>query len=261
VIADPRPLAGRRVLVTRAAHQLGKLSDQLREAGAIPVEVPVLEIQPPESFERLDAALRQFSSYDWLILTSANTVRALADRAKKLRRPLVQHESLKVAAIGDGTVKAAMEAGLEVTLVPASNVAESLVEALVGQVAGARVLFARATLARDVIPDSLRAAGAQVDVAYAYKNGIPAGAPEQLRGALAEDLDAAAFTSSSSVTHLKSAAAEAGLAWPFSGVAAISVGPVTSKTLREEGWEPAAEAKVSDIPGLVKAVAEYFAGS
>lgn len=250
-------VAGRHVLVTRAAHQMGKLSQQLREVGAIPVEVPVLEIQPPESFAELDAAIGNFSSYDWLILTSANTVRALAERAKKLRMPLVQHDSLKVAAIGEGTAKAAAEAGLNVTLVPAFNVAESLVSALHGKVTGSRVLFARATLARDVIPDSLRTAGAQVDVAYAYRNGIPAKAPEQLRRALQEGLDAATFTSSSSVTHLKAAAA--GLAWPFDGVAAISIGPVTSGTLREEGWEPAAEAKVSDIPGLVSAVAEYFA--
>ncbi len=68
---SPRPLAGRRVLVTRASHQIGTLSDKLLEAGMIPVEVPVIEIQPPESFERLDASLREFSSYDWLILTSA----------------------------------------------------------------------------------------------------------------------------------------------------------------------------------------------
>lgn len=253
------PLAGRRILVTRAAHQVGILSEKLREAGMIPVEVPVLEIQPPESFERLDTCLQEFSSYDWLILTSANTVRALADRAKKLGMPLVQHESLKVAAIGEGTAKAAMEAGLEVTLVPVIHVAESLVSALQGKVTGARVLFARATLARDVIPDALRAEGAQVDVAYAYKNGIPAEAPDQLRQAIAEGLDAAAFTSSSTVTHLKEAATAAGLGWPFPDVAAISVGPVTSKTLREENWEPAAEAQVSDIPGLVKAVTEYFA--
>ena len=78
-----RPLTGRRVLVTRAVHQIGTLSEKLREAGAIPVEVPVLEIQPPVSFADLDVALRRFSNYDWLILTSANTVRALVDRAKR----------------------------------------------------------------------------------------------------------------------------------------------------------------------------------
>lgn len=251
-------LAGRRVLVTRAAHQMGKLSELLRQAGATPVEVPVLEIQPPESFEALDAALRRFSTYDWLILTSANTVRAIADRARQLGLRLEQPGSLKVAAVGEGTAKAAVEAGLKVTFVPVNYVAESLVAGLAGEASGAKVLLARAAVARDVIPDALRAVGAQVDLVDAYQNGIPAGASEQLRQALAEGLGAATFTSSSSVTHLRAAANAAGLVWPFEGVAAISIGPITSKTLREEGWEPAAEAAVSDIPGLVEAVAGYF---
>ncbi len=257
--ADSGPLAGRRILVTRAAHQIGKLSDKLREVGMIPVEVPVLEIQPPESFDDLDAALRGISSYDWLILTSANTVRSLADRANQLGLTLGQPESLNVAAIGEGTAKVATEVGLKVTIVPVLYVAESLVSELVGQISGARVLLARAAVARDVIPVALREAGAQVDVVDVYRNGIPAGAADQLRQALADGLDAATFTSSTSVTHLKAAATAAELAWPFPGVAAISIGPITSRTLREQGWEPAAEAEVSDIPGLVEAAAEYFA--
>lgn len=255
------PLTGRRILVTRAAHQVGTLSERLLEAGAIPVEVPVLEIQPPDSFADLDAALLRFSNYDWLILTSANTVRALVDRAMHLGFALVQPELLKVAAVGEGTAKAATEAGLKVTIVPVSNVAESLVSSLEGRMSGAKVLLARAAVARDVIPDSIREAGALVDVVNAYKNGIPAGAADQLRQALTDGLDAATFTSSSSVTHLKAAATTAGLDWPFHGVAAISIGTITSKTLREEGWEPAAEAEVSDIPRLVKAIAKLFAPS
>jgi uroporphyrinogen-III synthase/uroporphyrinogen III methyltransferase/synthase len=247
-------------MVTRAAHQIGKLSEQLLAVGAIPVEVPVLEIQPPESFADLDGALRQFATYSWLILTSSNTVRVLTERAEQLGLPLVQPDSLKVAAVGEGTAKAASEAGLKVDLIPESYVAEGLISAVEGHAAGARILLARAAVARDVIPDALRNAGAQVDVVDAYRNGIPAGAPEQLRWALAEGLDAVTFTSSSSVAHLKAAATATGLAWPFVSVAAISIGPITSKTLREEGWEPAAEAKVSDIPGLVTAVAGYFAG-
>jgi uroporphyrinogen-III synthase len=253
------PLAGRRVLVTRAVHQIGKLSAKLREAGAIPVEVPILEIQPPESFESLDAALRNFSRYDWLILTSANTVRALETRAKMLGLSLGQHNRLKVAAIGEGTAKTAEEAGLRVTFVPVTNVAESLILGLKGQVSGACILLARATKARDVIPGALQEAGALVDVVDAYQNVIPAGAPGELRRALAEGLDAATFASSSSVTHLRAAAVAADLAWPFPGVEAFSIGPITSGTLREQNWEPAAEAKVSDIDGLVRAVSEFFA--
>jgi len=248
------PLAGRRVLVTRAAHQASKLSDGLRALGAEPVEVPVLEIRPPISFDPLDAALRQLDSYDWLILTSANTARALAERAAELRIALAQPARLKVAAIGEATAEAARKAGLQVALVPEAYVAESLVEGLLARAAGQRILLARAAVARDVIPDALREAGAEVDVVDAYRNVLPEAAPEQLRRAIADGLDAATFTSSSSATHLAEAARKAGIEWPFEGVPAVSIGPITSQTLRDLGWPPAAEASPSDIPGLVAAI-------
>lgn len=248
------PLAGRRVLVTRAAHQASKLSDGLRALGAEPVEVPVLEIRPPISFDPLDAALRQLDSYDWLILTSANAARALAERAAALRIALAQPARLKVAAIGEATAEAARKAGLQVALVPEAYVAESLVEGLLARAAGQRILLARAAVARDVIPDALREAGAEVDVVDAYRNVLPEAAPEQLRRAIADGLDAATFTSSSSATHLAEAARKAGIEWPFEGVPAVSIGPITSQTLRDLGWPPAAEASPSDIPGLVAAI-------
>ena len=247
-------LAGKRVLVTRAVHQAGKLSEGLRALGAEPVEVPVLEICPPSSFDRLDLALRQFDSYDWLILTSANTLGALADRAAALEILLLQSAAMKVAAVGEATAAAARKAGFEVTLVPESYVAESLVEGLANQASGQRILLARAAIARDLIPEALRRIGAEVDVVDAYQNALPETAPEQLREALAEGLDAATFTSSSSASHLAEAARKAALPWPFAGLPAVSIGPITSQTLRELGWEPAAEANPSDIPGLIDAV-------
>jgi len=255
---NPLPLAGRRVLVTRAAHQAGKLSDGLRRLGAEPVEVPVLKIFPPKSFVPLDAALRDLESYHWLILTSANTVRALVERSAAIGVAPGQFDDLQVAAVGESTAKAAREAGFSVTFVPESYVAESLLEGLLAQAKSQRILIARAAVARDVIPDALRAAGATVSVVEAYQNLMPDEAPGLLRQALAQGIDAATFTSSSSVRHLASAAAEAQVAWPFGGVVACSIGPVTSQTLRESGWEPAVEASKSDVQGLIEAVAEVL---
>ena len=252
------PLAGRRVLVTRAAHQAGKLSEGLRAKGAEPVEVPVLEIFPPEDFEPLDRALRQLDEYDWLILTSANAVRALAERAAALGLVFGSMESLKVAAIGPATASEARNAGFSVALIPENYVGESLVASLKGEAVGKRILLARAAVARDVIPDALRAVGATLDVVDTYKNRMPATAPKQLRQALAEGVDAATFTSSSSVLHLADAARAAGLSFPFAGVAAVSIGRITSATLREAGWEPSIEASQSDIPGLVGAVVKLL---
>ncbi|MGH9606820.1 MAG: uroporphyrinogen-III synthase [Terracidiphilus sp.] len=313
------PLTGRRILVTRAAHQAGKLSDGLRALGADPVEVPVLEIRPPESFAALDAALRRLAgsptapfsttvpssttapcpilsassaervgspetsqhtvkpAYDWLIFTSANTVRTLVKRAAQLGIALVPqsqtdmgapgldfqtwegHNSRPfVAAIGQATAAAARNAGFTVSLVPESYVAESLVSDLAARAAGKRILLARAAVARDVIPDALRQAGAQVDVVDAYRNVLPEFSPELLRHAIEQPIDAVTFTSSSSATHLAEAARRAGAQFPFAGVPAISIGPITSQTLRDLNWEPAAEANPSDIPGLIAAIQEVL---
>jgi uroporphyrinogen-III synthase/uroporphyrinogen III methyltransferase/synthase len=251
----------------------------------------VIEIQPPVDLVPLDNALLSLETYDWLILTSANTVRALTDRAQELGVPLTPGPRLQVAAVGEATATAARQSGLPVALVPEHYVAESLVVDLLnearcsdalkghdfsraenisqksgalapeGSLQGLKFLIARAEVARDVIPDALRAAGATVDVVDAYRNVMPAAAPELLRAALEKGIDAATFTSSSSVMHLADAARAAGIAFPFAGVAAISIGPITSQTLRDLGWEPAAEASVSDVPGLIDAVASLISAS
>jgi uroporphyrinogen-III synthase len=249
-----QPLAEQRVLVTRALHQAGKLSEALRALGAEPVEVPVLEIVAPASFEPLDEALRNLARYDWLILTSVNTIQALTARAALVGVNPTDAEGLQVAAIGSATAEVARHNGFNVAVVPDEYVAESLLELLRDQLAGKRVLLPRAAVARDLIPDALRAAGTEVDVVEAYRNGLPEAAPELLRRALANRLDAATFTSSSSATHLAEAARVAGVAWPFADVPAVSIGPITSQTLRELGWPPAAEATPSDIAGLIDAI-------
>jgi len=251
------PLTGRRVLVTRAAHQAGTLSDGLRVLGAEPIEVPVIEIQPPASYDPLDDALRKLATYDWLVFTSANTVQVIAERAAAFGM-VFSGASPQVAAVGKATAEVARHAGFAVSVVPEAYVAESLVRALRDRLAGKRVLLARAAVARDVIPETLSAAGAQIDVVDAYRNAVPAGAPEQLRAALAHGIDAATFTSSSSATHLAEVARAAGVSFPFAGVAAISIGPITSQTLRELGWPPAAEADPHDISGFIAAVVKLL---
>ena len=267
------PLTNRRILVTRAAHQAGKLSEGLRALGAEPVEVPVLEIRPPENLEPLDAAIGAIASYDWLIFTSSNTVRALAERAATLRAPSISqfHREMggtaplsvspqtQIAAVGSSTAEALRTAGLPVSFVPKNYVTESLISGLKTDWSGKRVLLARAAVARDVIPDALRSAGATVDVVDAYRNVLPEDAPEKLRAALAQKLEAATFTSSSSVMHLAEAASQAGIPFPLAQIPAVSIGPVTTQTLREHNWPPAIEANPHDIPGLIAAIVNLLA--
>jgi uroporphyrinogen-III synthase len=249
-------LTGRTILITRARHQAGKLAGELRERGAEVVEIPSIEIVPPESWEELDRALRRLSQYQWLIVTSANGVHALRSRTAVLRMNPRAVAHLLVAAVGSATAQALRDLGLEPTVTPLEYVAESLVEALGERVRGQNVLLARAAVARDVIPDALRARGAMVDVVDAYRTVIPADSVERVRALLGGEArlpDAATFTSSSTVTNFLALLREAGVSVPV-GMKAVSIGPVTSATLRENGWEPAAEADPHDLGGLVQAV-------
>ena len=255
-MTSPRALAGRRILVTRARHQAGKLSSELAALGAQVIEIPAIEILPPVSWDQLDAALRNLSQYQWLIVTSANAVRSIRERTAALHLDTAGFSHLRIAAVGPSTAQALLEAGLFVTITPEQYVADSLIVAIGDQTRNQRVLIARAAVARDVIPDALVLTGAQVDVIDAYRTVIPEASIRNIAAAFAPGQpapDAATFTSSSTVTNFFRLLESAGLERP-PGLHAVSIGPITSQTLRDHGWEPGAEANPHDIPGLIKAV-------
>jgi uroporphyrinogen-III synthase len=252
VIAD-RPLAGKRIIVTRARHQAGQLSAELAKLGAEAIEIPAIEIVPPKSFAPLDEALRNVRQYEWLIVTSANGVRAIHDRCEALGLWLSSLGHLKIAAVGATTARALEEAGLPVSVVPREYVAESLIKALGDETRNSRVLIVRAATARDVIPEALSKRGAQVDVVEAYRTVIPQDSVDKIAELFAGGpLDAATFSSSSTVTNFFHLLREAGVE-TTAAMLAISIGPITSGTLRDFGWEPAAEADPHDVAGLVAA--------
>ena len=122
------PLTGTRILVGRARHQAGSLSSSLRGLGASVIEIPFIEIRKPKSFVPMDEALKSFTTYDWLILTSANGVEAMWERMRRLRIPRRKLSGLKIAAIGPATKKAIVKHGLKVKMMPEEYVAESVVE-------------------------------------------------------------------------------------------------------------------------------------
>ncbi|MBV8116026.1 MAG: uroporphyrinogen-III synthase, partial [Silvibacterium sp.] len=244
------------ILVTRARHQARQLSAQLTELGAEVIEIPAIEILPPETWDPLDAALRNAQQYQWLIVTSANTVKSIAERLATLGLPASHLGRLKIAAVGPATTRALNEAGLSTSITPEEYVAESLISAIGDQVRGSRVLIARAAVARDVIPEALRAAGAQVDVVDAYRNVIPESSIHRIAEVFAPEQPppaAATFTSSSTVTNFFHLLSAAGLERPR-GMLAVSIGPITTQTLRDHGWKPASEADPHDIPGLIAAI-------
>jgi len=256
------PLAGKTILVTRARQQAGKLSEKLKALGADVIEIPAIEIVPPESFSELDRALRNLSQYQWLIVTSANGAEALGSRMREMGIFSSALAHLKVAAVGSATQRALGKMGLTVAVTPEEYVAESLVEALADRLRGERVLLARAAVARDVIPDALRAKGVAVDVVDAYQTVIPEQSVTAIRtifGPGGQICAAATFTSSSTVTNFLNLLHEAAVDRPKT-MRAVSIGPVTSQTLREHGWEPAAEADPHDLEGLKEAVVRALKG-
>lgn len=247
------PLFGRRVLVTRARRQAGQLSAELAKLGAEAIEIPAIEILPPGSFAALDAALLNLREYQWLIVTSANAVRAIGERWAALGISAADFSNLQIAAIGSKTAHALDEVGLHASVVPKEYVAESLLDALAAKADGAHVLIARATAARDVIPDTLTLRGARVDVVEAYRTVVPRESAAKMAEVFAgAPPDAATFASSSAVANFFLLLDAAGLKRP-SAMLAVSIGPITSQTLREHGWEPASEADPHDIAGLASA--------
>jgi uroporphyrinogen-III synthase len=249
------------VLVTRARHQAGALSAELRKLGAEAIEVPAIEILPPLSFEPLDTALRNLRRYEWLVVTSANAVRAIRERGAEVQVAGADFAHLKIAAVGAGTTGELVEAGLSVSVAAREYVAESLLEVLPGSFGGARALIARAAVARDLIPDALRRRGAQVDVVEAYRTVVPRDSVAKIAEAFAKrPPDCATFTSSSTVTNFFYLLSEAACVRP-EGMMAVSIGPITSRTLREHGWEPVAEADPHDVTGLVAATVRVLGGS
>lgn len=249
------PLAGTRILVGRARHQAGSLSTSLRGLGASVIEIPFIEIRKPQSYGPLDDALKNIKSYDWLILTSANGVEAMWERMRKLRITRRTLERLQIAAIGPATKKAIVKHGLKVKMVPEEYVAESVVKGLRDKVPGKRVLLTRAKVARDVIPEELRSAGALVDVVEAYETVAPEKSRERLRALMrnaSRRPHVVIFTSSSTARNF------AGLLGrvepPLKGMQFASIGPVTSATLRELRMPVAIEAREFTMGGLIRAI-------
>ncbi len=238
---ETRPLSGRIVAVTRARAQASGLASRLRALGAVVVEAPAIRI------EALDGPAPDIERYDLVCLTSPNGVRLLFERLAAAGRDARALAGARVAAIGPGTAAALRGCGVIADVVPERFVAEGLVEAL-ADVPVSRALVARAAEARDVLPDALRSRGAVVDVLALYETVVEPLDADQLEGVRSSDY--VTFTSSSTVKYFFASAGDA----LGPGTRLVSIGPVTSQTLREHGRDPDVEAGRHDIDGLVDAL-------
>jgi uroporphyrinogen III methyltransferase / synthase len=242
------PLAGRSVVVTRTREQASELSAGLAALGATPIEMATIAVaEAGDGGAALREAVARLSSYDWVVLTSANSVERLFGALTDARALA----GVRVAAIGAGTAAALSAHGVAADLVPQGYVGEALVEAFRPLGGGGRVLLPRAAVARDVVPDGLREIGFEVDVVEAYRTVRPELSPALLASVAAAD--AVTFTASSTVTGFLELA---GLARIPPVVACI--GPITAATARQAGVKVDAVAEEHSIAGLLAALVSLF---
>lgn len=251
-----KPLTGRRVVVTRAAEQAGKLAAALTAQGADVVALPTIAIRPPRSWRRLDRALQTLAAFDWLVFTSANAVEAFFDRLWSRGFDLRALADVRLGVVGPGTAEALQRWHLRADCMPRRLVAEALARALIRHgVRGRRVLFPRAEQGRDALAESLTAAGAAVTRVDAYRS-IPV--RYRSRDAVQRLLDppVAAITFASAQTARNFVAAVGTRVLPRlrGHVRVASIGPQTSAALRALGLPADVEASPSTIPALVRAV-------
>jgi uroporphyrinogen III methyltransferase/synthase len=254
------PLKGKRVLITRARRQAGVLAERITALGGVVIELPTIEVVAPGSFAALDGALGRIETYDWLILTSVNGVEPFLSRLQRRGRSVADLKQRKVAAIGSETAKRLQTAGIEVALVPKRFQAEGIIEALdPAEMKGKRVLIARAAQAREILPETLRRWGAEVDVVEAYRTVAPAVAVAGIKRRMRRgQLDVITFTSSSTVGNFVRLLGGGKLS-EIVGTAVIAcIGPITGKTVEELGGRVAITARQFTVDGLVTAMVEFF---
>jgi hydroxymethylbilane synthase len=245
------PLGGKRILVTRAREQAQAFSNDIRALGGEPVELPAIDFAPLTDFAELDAALSETGSYDWVVFTSANGVRAVAERLSARGLGARHLASAKLAAIGPATARALAALGLSVDFVPTRYLGEQVAAELPVE-PGCRVLLLRADLASDVLARGLVERGVKVQDIDAYRTIMPEVKDVDWKG-----IDAITFTSSSTVNNLMDMLGDRKA--DLANADVFCIGPVTAETARAAGLNVAAVATEHTVDGLLAAIVDYHA--
>ena len=249
---DAQPLFGKRVLVTRPAHQADDFATRLWEAGAEPIIAPTIAIGPPDDLAAARDAVARVREYDWVVFTSRNGVDAFFDRLGELGRDARAFGDAKIAAIGPKTAEALAAHGIRVDVMPAEFVNEAVATELLGRTnAGERILLYRAQEAREVLPETLRDNGRYVDVVAAYKTRV-VDDPEMREKA--ERADIVTFTSSSTVNGFIANIPDAAAFLASKTIAAI--GPITARAARDAGIRVDIVANAFTVDGLLNELTE-----
>ena len=260
---EKRPLFGKRIVVTRTREQASELTAGLEEAGADCLEYSTINIEPADSYEVLDGELERLKEYHWILFSSLNGIKYFFKRlfakgmdARDLKGPAI-------AVVGKSTADTLLEYGINADMIPSTFTSEGLAESLLDQgVEGRNILIPRASKAREVLPETLRGAGAQVTVAPVYKNVPPQGRKDALREELeAGRVSMVTFTSSSTVRNfltMVDAADQEELKQLLNGVNIAAIGPITAKTVTDNGLTVDVQPSVHLISEMIQAIIDFY---
>jgi len=254
------PLAGRVVVITRAQGQAGRFATLLEQAGARVIVAPTIVIDPPDSWNPVDAALARSTDYQWVIFTSVNGVEMVRQRLEQTGYGREKLRACRVAAIGPATAEVLTAWGLPPEVVPAEYIAEDLAARLKSLInANDRVLLLRAAEARDVLVRELEAMGARVDEMAVYRTRAATERAADLRDALRRRaVDVVTFTSSSTVRNFAALWTPDELRSLMDSVTVACIGPITRATASAFGLRTHVMPTEYTIPALASAIAAYF---
>ena len=261
--APPRPLKGKRILVTREESKTSVFARILEKRGASVLAIPLMRFVDPESWEPLDQALVNLGRFQILLFTSANAVERFFDRLLRIAPGGKLPGTISIAAVGPKTGQAVGRYGGQVSYIADSFRAEGLLQKLSGEkVAGAEILFPRAQEAREILIEELERRGARVTLATVYRTLPVDESREPLRAALAAgQMDVVTFTSASAVRHFLDMADDSDLPARMRGVAVACLGEITAEAARERGLAPAIVPARSTLEDFADAIADHYAAA
>jgi uroporphyrinogen-III synthase len=256
-----KPLAGKRIVVTRAPAQAEKLIHALESLGAEVFLLPTVSFAPAEDLDELDGALRRLAEFDWILFTSQNAVRFFCRRFAELSAPgsALQSPRPLVAAVGSATAESATGEGVRVDYVAQNHSGESLARELRSSLGDRTILLPRSDRADDRLPRALRSAGARVTEVVAYRTSTPdALDPALLARIRRAEVDAIVFASPSSFENLADCIGREELVNISTHVQLAAIGPTTARSMRQAGARVEIEATEASAAGLSDSIAKYY---
>lgn len=260
---EKRPLFGKKIIVTRTREQASDLVAGLEEFGADCFEYSTINIKPVDSYEILDGEIERLDEYHWILFTSLNGVKYFFEYLYTKGMDARDLKGPDVAAVGKSTADLLLKYGINADLIPSTFTGEGLAESLLDQgVEGRNILIPRALKGREILPETLRGAGAQVTVVPVYQNCPEDEPKENLRIDLEESrVDMVTFTSSSTVRNflrMVEAKDQEELEILMEGVDIATIGPITAKTVTDNGLQVTVQPEEYTISEMVWSIVQYY---